>query len=390
MAKGRHKRTRKKPLWAKLLIAVIVVALLLALTAVGGFYYVKHDIESQISTVPTIKDYKRPEPLPEKTEALNILVLGSDTREGDNGAGIGGDTPGLSDTAVLMHIAADREFVYGVSIPRDSMVERPECPAKDGNGTVPAEFAMFNTAYALGGPACTMKTVETITNVPINHFVVVDFSGFKEIVDKIGGVEMCVPNEVNDPIGDIYLKAGTYNMKGKTALDYVRVRHGIGDVDTGDIGRMKRQQAFMSAVLGKLLDQDIIGDPIQTYDIAKTVAGTLTTDEELGSVTTLGKLGMSMRGVDMNGIDFFTVPFELWSQDRNRIVWTEKADVVWQGMINDVRVTEKLLENPEFDGTKPLITKKNKKKNGVGQTVPDAEQNNEEKVGTIDTVNGIC
>src|SRR5664279_5294198 len=118
-----------------------------------------------------------------------ILVLGSDTRQG-KGNHIGGATPGLSDTAILLHLSADRKHAYGVSIPRDSMVQRPSCPRKDGNGTDPGGLSMFNEAYAVGGPACTQKTVEQLTGIRIDHFVVIDFNGFREMVDALGGVRV--------------------------------------------------------------------------------------------------------------------------------------------------------------------------------------------------------
>ena len=102
----------------------------------------------------------------------------------------------------------------------------------------------------MGGPACTIKTVEKLTNVRIDHFVVVDFNGFKKMVDALDGVQVCVPSEVDDTVGHIHLPAGTYNVTGERALDYVRVRHGIGPPN-GDIGRMKRQQAFLAAMINK-------------------------------------------------------------------------------------------------------------------------------------------
>src|SRR5207253_3094987 len=117
----------------------------------------------------------------------------SDTRDGANGKGIGGDTPGLSDTTMLLHLSANRDFAYGASLPRDAMVQRPACPKKNGKGIDPGGLTQFNAAYAVGGAACTVKTVESLTGVRIDHFVVVDFVGFKSMVNAIGGVTICVP-----------------------------------------------------------------------------------------------------------------------------------------------------------------------------------------------------
>ena len=229
------------------------VAVVLVVVLTGGFFVYRHlnnnitgiDITSALGTDRPTAMAKKPG---QANKPLNILLLGSDTREGQTGH-IGGDTPGLSDTTILLHISADRQLAYGVSLPRDAMVERPECERKDGQGMAPAELSMFNAAYAVGGPACTIKTVEKLTDVRIDHFVVIDFNGFRKMVDALGGVEVCVPKEVNDTTGHITLPAGTYNVKGQQALDYVRVRHDISN--NGDIGRMKRQQTFLASMANK-------------------------------------------------------------------------------------------------------------------------------------------
>jgi LCP family protein required for cell wall assembly len=210
----------------------ITLAVVLVVVLAGGFFVYRH-LDKNITSlnVTSALGPDRPMEIVDKdapTKPLNILLLGSDTREGQ-GNHIGGETPGLSDTTILLHISADRKLAYGVSLPRDAMVERPSCERKDGNGTDPGGLSMFNAAYAVGGPACTIKTVEELTDIRINHFVVIDFNGFKKMVDALNGVEVCVPKEVNDTTGHIFLPAGTYDVKGQRALDYVRVRHSISE-----------------------------------------------------------------------------------------------------------------------------------------------------------------
>ena len=205
---------------------------------------------------------------------LNVLVMGSDNRDGSK---IGGDTPGLSDTTILLHLSADRSRAYGVSIPRDAMVERPECRSKDGKKTVPGGLTQFNVAYAVGGPACTIKTLEKITNIRIDHFVVINFAGFKEMVNAVNGVQVCVPSEVNDEVGHIHLPAGTYKVNGNQALDYVRVRHDLG-AETGDIGRMKRQQAFIAAMVKKVVSKGTLANPVRLFRFLDAATKSLTTD----------------------------------------------------------------------------------------------------------------
>jgi len=173
---------------------------------------------------------------------LNVLVMGSDTREGA-GNNIDGLTGGgeRSDTTILLHLSADRKRAYGISIPRDLLVDRPECKTESGTTIPGGTQVMWNEAFALGGPACTMQQFEQITGVRLDHFVKVDFEGFRGMVDAIGGVETCIPEDIDDPAHHIHIEAGTRKIKGKEALNYVRERYVVGN--GSDVGRMKRQQA---------------------------------------------------------------------------------------------------------------------------------------------------
>ncbi len=260
------------------------------------------------------------------TRPLNILVLGSDSRKGTN---IGGETPGLSDTTMLLHLSADRSRAYGVSIPRDLMVQRPECQSKNGKSTLPASLSQFNAAYAVGGPACTIKTVEKITNVRIDHFVVINFAGFKDMVNAINGVTVCVPAEVNDNVGHIHLPAGTYKVTGDQALDYVRVRHGIG-AETGDIGRMRRQQAFIAAMVAKVVSKGTLANPVRLLSFLNAATSSLTTDTGFANLKELASLGTSLKNIGLDKIQFLTVPNEAYAPDPNRLQLAAGSDALWR------------------------------------------------------------
>ncbi len=259
-------------------------------------------------------------------EPLNVLVMGSDNRDGTN---IGGDTPGLSDTTILLHLSADRKRAYGVSIPRDAMVERPECRSKDGKATVPGGLTQFNAAYAVGGPACTIKTVEKITDVRIDHFVVINFAGFKEMVNAINGVTVCVPQEVNDNVGHIHLPQGTYKVNGNQALDYVRVRHGIG-APNGDIGRMKRQQAFIAAMVQKVVSKGTLANPVRLYRFLDAATQSLTTDTGFAHLKELASLGASLKNIGLDNVQFITVPNQPYAPDPNRLLIAPEATELWR------------------------------------------------------------
>jgi len=238
-----------------------------------------------------------------------------------------------------------------VSIPRDTMVERPECQTKNGKDTVPGGLTQFNAAYAVGGPACTIKTVEKITNIRIDHFVVINFVGFKEMVNAINGVEVCVPEEVDDDIGHIYLPKGTYKVNGAQALDYVRVRHGIG-AETGDIGRMKRQQTFIAAMVEKVVSKGTLANPVRLYKFLDAATKSLTTDTGFANLKELASLGSSLKNIGLDNIQFLTVPNEPYEPDPNRLQLAPGASDLWRKIRFD-RPLGRLGADAVTPGTEP-------------------------------------
>ena len=334
MAKGRHRRieSRRRRVTKRALVSGSVVLVILSTVMVVAY----KKLEGNINTVSTEALGDRPTAV--KVEGpkapLNVLVMGSDTRDGANGKGIGGSTPGLSDTTMLLHLSADRSRAYGVSLPRDAMVNRPTCPSKSKSGPVPGGLTMWNSAYAVGGPLCTVKTFESLTNIRVDHFVVVDFVGFRSMVNALGGVKICVPEPVDDDIGHIKLPAGTYKVNGQQALDYVRVRHGIG-APTGDIGRMKRQQAFIAAMIQKVMSAGTLANPARLFSFLDAATKSLTTDESFADLKQLASLGSSLQDIGLDKVQFVTVPFGSYAPDPNRLVWSDDADGLWRRVRND-------------------------------------------------------
>ena len=333
-----------------------LVAAAMALVVLLGGWAVYGHLSDNITALDTaeVLGTDRPEAFTDESEPkdpLNILLLGSDTREGQGNGAIGGDTPGLSDTTILLHLSADRERAYGVSLPRDAMVKRPDCLTDDGS-TDPGGLSMFNAAYAVGGPGCAQRTVEQLTGIRIDHFVVVDFAGFKHMVDALGGVPVCVPKEVNDDIGNIHLPAGAYEADGDQALDYVRIRHGIGS-NNGDIGRMKRQQAFLAAMANKAISAGTLANPVKLYNFLDAATNSLTTDPDLASLKDLAALANQVRGIGLEEISFLTVPWDVYEPDRNRLVWAPEAEQLWDLIRTDQRLTPELLEGVTTAADKP-------------------------------------
>jgi LCP family protein required for cell wall assembly len=271
------------------------------------------------------------------TGPLNILVLGSDSRSGEGNDIDGlGDIGERADTTILVHVSADRTNAYGVSLPRDAIVDRPDCTASDGE-TVPGESqVMFNTAFSVGGVQCTVQTVESLTGIYVDHFVVVDFNGFKDMVDAINGVEVCIPREVDDPEHDIYLPAGVQTLSGQNALNYVRERTLLSV--TGDIGRMKRQQAFIASMINKVKSAGILSQPLAIFDFLNAATSSIEVDAELDSVGKLADLARQFRDTGLSDIKFITVPIAEYPLDPNRLIWTEEAADLWERIQEDQKL----------------------------------------------------
>ena len=229
-------------------MAKVLLATLLTLGMVSGLSvaFLYRHLNGNLNVVDVDDQlYDRPEKVHVEApkQPLNILVMGSDSRDCD-GCGIDKEAGGGSDTTILFHLSADRQSAYGVSIPRDSLVDRPDCKTEDGDTIPGGTDVMWNAAYSYGGPACTIQQFEQTTGVRIDNYVVVDFGSFQDMVDAVDGVEVCVPEDIDSSEYGITIPAGTRTLDGKEALAYVRVRHGVGD--GSDIGRIKRQQAFIA------------------------------------------------------------------------------------------------------------------------------------------------
>ncbi|WUH98117.1 LCP family protein [Spirillospora sp. NBC_00431] len=293
--------------WVSIALSVVLVGT--SLTAYGFWRRLDGQIDRE--NVDGRLGENRPEKL---NNSLNILLMGSDSREGEN-ARYGAEAGQRSDTTVLLHISPGGESAIGISFPRDSMVQMPPCKKKNGT-TVPAQFGMINVAFSNGGPACTWRTIESLTRVHIDHYVEVDFSGFKRVVDALDGVEICVPRRIDDPKAELHLKAGRQVVRGEQALGYVRTRYVLGD--GSDLDRIKRQQAFMASVVKKATDKGMLTDPGRTYGFLSAVAKSIKVDDKF-TLQVMQKLAGSLRGMSAGKVRFVTVPVQAFPQDKNRV-----------------------------------------------------------------------
>ncbi|WP_405870016.1 MULTISPECIES: LCP family protein [unclassified Streptomyces] len=270
-------------------------------------------------------------PLP--TGSLNILVLGSDSRSGKANKALGGGSSSgaRSDTAMVVHIDAGRSSATVVSIPRDTLVTRPSCPLKSGGSTAVTYGAMFNSAYSVGGAVCAVKTVESITDVRMDHYIEIDFSGFAKLVNALGGVTVTTDQDIDDDDSHLHLAAGTHKLNGKQALALARTRHGIGD--GSDLGRIGLQQKLVKALLEQISSTSLFTDPAKLYTVAEAVTSSLTTDTGLDSLSELVDLGRSLKGLSADDVKTVMMPVVTAPSDPNRVVAKEPAaSALWESL----------------------------------------------------------
>jgi LCP family protein required for cell wall assembly len=310
-------RSRRRTIlkWTALSLAVVIV-----IAGIGGFFLYRN-IVGNITTNPITTIGSAPPKAATALKAENFLLIGSDSRAGANGKGTGnGDIQGArSDTTILMHIAGGGGGATLVSIPRDSYVQIPSCIGPDGKTHTAPQTDKFNTAFSLGGakygPSCEIATVESLTHVPIDHYAVVDFTGFKRMVDALGGVKMCIAHHLSDPHvnegnGNFHgsgldLPAGkSVKIDGDQALDLMRARYALGD--GSDIGRIKRQQQFVGAMIRKATSGGLLANPPKLFSFLRATAKSITTDGF--GLGTMHKLASALHKAGSGSVDILTVP----------------------------------------------------------------------------------
>ncbi|MGA5793926.1 LCP family protein [Streptomyces cellulosae] len=313
--RGTVRRRRRRWVWG---VGLGVSLTLVGAAAAGWAVYMKLEgnITPDDATAAELARLEKDRPTALVKDAVNILLIGSDSRAGAENGRYGHD-PGTerSDTVILLHLSAGRRSATAVSIPRDLMVDVPDCRRRDGSRSAPM-FTQFNAAFEVGGPACTIRTVEKLTDVRVDHHVVVDFEGFKDMVDAVDGVEVCLNEPIDDKDAHLRLPAGRVTLDGEQALGYVRARKTLGD--GSDTGRIERQQRFLGALVNKVRSNEILLNPVKLYPVLDAATSSLTTDPELASLRGLYELVRGLRDIPTEGVQFLTVPRESYAGDVNR------------------------------------------------------------------------
>ncbi|WP_062131952.1 LCP family protein [Demequina aestuarii] len=278
-------------------------------------------------------------------EPINIALIGTDERNGENGEIGGFVTEGMrGDTTMVMHISADRSRIDVVSIPRDSRVRVSDCQMFDGS-TVKGWTGKFNIALANGGQngnrgeaaACVMRTINDLTGVDFSgHFMMVDFSGFQNMVDSLGGIPMCIPQDMYSTKAKLDLEAGPQVLDGETALAYARARTGTGLGDGTDLMRIDRQQELLTNTARQVFGSNLLTDVPELTQFVRSAAESLTVDNELGSLNNIIGLAYSLRNFDTANLTFATVPWQYAGDGSGDVLWREaEAAAMWQSIVDD-------------------------------------------------------
>ncbi len=307
---------RRKP--AKRRKAVVIAAWSAAgvvlLSGAGlGYFYVKFN--GNLKTVDIDQALGADRPQNVDNGSMDILVLGSDT-------------------AMIVHLYEGHEKASVVSIPRDTMTARPACTTGKGRTDPGGSRKQFNEAYTVGGAACAVKTVEKMSGIRMDHYIEVDFTGFKKIIDTLGGVDVTTTKPIKDEYSHLDLPAGPNQLNGEQALGLVRTRHGVGD--GGDLGRIQLQQAFIKALIKQVKGVGLFDNPKKLLDLADAGTKALTTDRGLGDVKSLMGFAQGLQGIDAQDMQMITLPVTTDAIDPDRVTPLKKgSQLVWDALLAD-------------------------------------------------------
>jgi LCP family protein required for cell wall assembly len=321
---GRHRILR-------ILAGIASGTVLAATIAAGSVTVAANHLESNVTTIDISDNvgYRAVDYGDLGSGPVTILLMGSDARTGSGNKGYGYFEGARSDTTMLVHVYPDRDSAVVVSIPRDTVITLPECTDPDG-ARVPAWRDRFNTAFDKGGPGCTVKAVEAMTGLTVDHFVVLDFNGFKRTIDALGGVEVCLTRPLQDSKSGIDLPAGRTRVTGEDALAFVRVRHNIGD--GSDISRINRQQIFLSSLIQEVTSSGLLRDPIRIWRVLDESSKSIATDPAMADTKGILVLAASLAKLRPDDISFVTLPW-LPSGDGATIVPDKpRADAIWAAL----------------------------------------------------------
>jgi LCP family protein required for cell wall assembly len=294
------------------------------------------------------------------TTSENVLVYGVDSRKGLDKhqqfiLHTGHDQSDNTDTIMLVHISPGRHLVTVLSIPRDTMVPMYACtssPGHPGQQANPNYDVQINSLLAIGGPVCLWETVEQATGIFIDHIIGIGMLGFVKVVNDLGGVNVCVPFNVNDTVSGLNLTAGEHHINGIQALAFWRTREAIGN--GSDLQRIQRDQFMSAQVVKGVLGSGLLSNPFRLLSIVSDAAAAMTTDNGM-TVSNLVSIAESLRSLNSKNVQFITAPNMPWQSDKNRVQFAQpQAGEVFSAIAHDVKVP-KVSVNPAPSLTAPQV-----------------------------------
>lgn len=331
MSKNRLKK------WHKVLLISLSTLIIIAVAAAGSVWYyldsgLKADSVKLESTEPS-KEASTPLFSPH-TGGFTMLVVGSDERDGsvnETSSGI------LNDVNLLVHVTDDQSRASVVSIPRDLMVEFPECTREDGSKTYPSEERQINASLSTGGLPCVVKVVEQLVGMPIPNAVMVNFNSVIQLNDIVGGVPVCLPSDLKHHMSDrLIAPKGDSVLKGKNALHFVRERKSIQG--GGDAGRIHNQQVFIKNMLLKISNDGVLANPIKIAELMNAGLNNLTVSSSLADVNKLVSLALMVREIGIDNIDFYSLPVKGHPSQLYRLSLKDKAFAELMKLIDSPKV----------------------------------------------------
>ncbi len=295
--------------WLKATVWVLIVALAgtFAIGA-GSYFFITNQLSASGIEVYATDGNSFDLPTPEDIDGpINVLLVGSDTREGQGSTAYGPVGSALADVIILLHISRDRQNAVAMSIPRDLMVAVPSCPNPEGGDPYPArDYAQINSTMAKAGPACTLLAVQQLTGVTIPYLAVIDFKGVIAMSEAVGGVDVCVATTIDDEYTNLYLEPGEHTLIGDEALAFLRTRHGVGD--GSDLSRISNQQVFLTSLVRKLKDEGALTNPFTMFRLGTAALSNMTLSKSLTDLGVIFGLAQQVNQVDLNKITFIKLP----------------------------------------------------------------------------------
>jgi len=333
---GDSKPKRRGWLKAMVWLMVVVLAGTFAVGA-GSYFFITNQLSASGIEVYSTDGNSFDLPTPEDIDGpINVLLVGSDTREGQGSTAYGPVGSALADVIILLHISRDRQNAVAMSIPRDLMVAVPSCPNPEGGDPYPArDFAQINSTMTKAGPACTLLAVQQLTGVTIPYLAVIDFKGVIAMSQAIGGVDVCVATTIDDEYTNLYLEPGEHTLIGDEALAFLRTRHGVGD--GSDLSRISNQQVFLTSLVRKLKDEGALTNPFTMFRLGTAALSNMTLSRSLTDLGVIFGLAKQVNDVDLDKITFIKLPvYDLDGEYAGRVAPSpERAAELFELMASD-------------------------------------------------------